>query len=92
MIWGKKNFPCHACQLSEYGILLVPEHKELVREDIQVTFDLDSPNHSLSLSGIVAYATDNGIGIRFKNMSTKQQTILKEYVQARAADTVNHAV
>ena len=92
MIWKKKNFPCHARQLSEYGILLAPDHKELVREDIQVKFDLDSPSYSLTLSGIVAYAIDNGIGIRFKDMSTKQETALKEYVQARAADAMNHAV
>jgi hypothetical protein len=92
MIWENKNFHCQARQLSEYGMLLVPEHKELIREDVQIKFELDSPHHSLSLSGIIAYAIDDGTGVRFKSMSTMQKTILREYVQARYADAANPAV
>jgi hypothetical protein len=64
----------------------------MVSEDIQVKFDLDSPGGSLSLSGIVAYAIHNAIGIRFKDLSADQQTVLREYVQTRAAGTLNPVV
>ena len=89
LTWQGKDFPCQGRQLSEFGILLAPGHKELVSEGIQVKFNLDSPSRSLSLSGIVAYAIPNGIGIRFKDLSAQQQTVLNEYVQTRAAGTVN---
>jgi PilZ domain len=59
------------------------EHKELVGKDIQVRLKLDSPSRSLSLSGIVAYAIDNEIGVRFKDLSAEQQPVLKDYVEAR---------
>jgi hypothetical protein len=83
LTWERKSFPCQARQLSEFGILLACEHKELVGKDIQVRLKLDSPSRSLSLSGIVAYAIDNEIGVRFKDLSAEQQPVLKDYVEAR---------
>ena len=81
--WKKKNFPCHARQLSEFGILLASDHKELVGEDIRLKLDLDAPNRSLSLAGIVVYAIEKGIGVRFEAVSPEDQPVLKSYVQAR---------
>ena len=49
LTWKRKNFPCQARQLSEFGILLASEHKELVGQDIRLKLDLDSPSRSLSL-------------------------------------------
>jgi hypothetical protein len=83
LTWERKSFPCQARQLSEFGILVACEHKELVGKDIQVRLKLDSPSRSLSLSGIVAYAIDNEIGVRFKDLSAEQQPVLKDYVEAR---------
>ena len=83
LTWERKSFPCQARQLSEFGILVACEHKELVGKDIQIKLKLDSPHRSLSLSGIVAYAIDNGIGVRFKDLSAEQQPVLKDYVEAR---------
>jgi len=83
LTWKRKNFPCQARQLSEFGILVASEHKELVGEDIQLRLELDSPSRSLSLSGIVVYAVDQGIGVRFEHISPEQQPVLKDYVEAR---------
>ena len=83
LTWERKSFPCQARQLSEFGILVACEHKELVGKEIQVKLKLDSPSRSLSLSGIVAYAIDTGIGVRFNDLSAEQQALLKDYVEAR---------
>lgn len=83
LTWERKSFPCHARQLSEFGILVTCDHEELVGKDIQVKLKLDSPSRLLSLSGIVAYAIDNGIGVCFKDLSAEQQPVLKDYVDAR---------
>ena len=88
LTWERKNFPCQARQLSEFGILLASEHKELVGENVRVRLNLDSPTRSLPLSGIVAYAVDNGIGVRFEEVPAERQAVLKDYVQARGIGIV----
>lgn len=88
LILGKKQFLCRARQLSEFGTFVTPAKKELIRETIQVDLFLELPKTLLSLPGIVVYAADGGIGIRFTGTSPEQQYTLKRYVQARGIGTV----
>jgi hypothetical protein len=80
---GKKRFNFKAVQLSEFGVLVGPPRKELVGEDVGAELSLEPPSPSVSVSGVVFYAVDDGIGVRFESMSPAQQAILKEYVQVR---------
>ncbi len=82
LTWDKKKIPCQACQISELGILLAPSQKELVGENVQLEFTTDSPSRFLSLSGIVIYAINSGIGIRFNAGPSEQQDLLRDYLQS----------
>ena len=81
--WGKKKFNCQASEFSEFGILLQPKHKELVAQEVEVGLALDSLQGVDSLKGIVAYATDVGFGVRFKDITEEQRTELKSYILSR---------
>jgi hypothetical protein len=37
----------------------------------------------MSVEGVVAYTTNTGVGVRFKNLSPENQFSLKHYVQKR---------
>jgi len=81
--WGRKQFKWLAREFSEYGILLAGSSKEMVGEDLKLELLLDSDDPPLSVEGVVAYATDTGVGIRFKNLSPEDQFSLKHYAQKR---------
>jgi PilZ domain-containing protein len=78
----KKRFHCRAHQLSEFGVAVTPTLKELIGEIVQIDLFLELPNTILSLSGIVVYAVDSGLGIRFTAVPPEQQFALKRYVEA----------
>ena len=80
MTWGKKKFNCQALEFSEFGILLTSTHKELVGQEVEVGLALDSLEEVLSLKGIVAYATEAGLGVRFKDITEEQRASLNNYV------------
>jgi hypothetical protein len=44
---------------------------------------LEPPNPPLRLSGVVAYATPDGLGIRFADVSPEQRLLLRDYVNVR---------
>ena len=79
--WGRKQYKWLAREFSEYGILLAGSNKEMVGEDLKLELSLDPNDPPLAVDGVVAYATDTGVGIRFKNISPENQFSLKHYVQ-----------
>lgn len=79
--WGRKQFKWLAREFSEYGILLAGSNKEMVGEDLKLELALDPSEPPLEVEGVVAYATDTGVGVRFKNVSPENQYSLKHYVQ-----------
>jgi len=79
--WGRKQFKWLAREFSEYGILLAGSNKEMVGQDLKLELTMDPNDSPLNLDGVVAYATDTGVGIRFKNVSPENQFSLKHYVQ-----------
>ena len=78
--WGKKQYRWRARQFSEFGILLATSQKELVGQDVELSLDLDSFDSDVALSGIVAYATDGGIAVRFKNLTADQRATLRAFI------------
>ena len=88
LTWGRKQFRCQARQLSEFGIFVGSTHHELVGENVQVNVTLESSTPPLSLLGIVIYATDSGLGIRFEDVTPEHHASLKSYVQARGIGVV----
>lgn len=60
---------------------MIPTEKKLIGEIVKIDLLPEPPNHSLSLFGIVAYAIDSGIGIRFTDLQPEQQSELKRYVE-----------
>ena len=80
---GKKKINCNALEISEFGVLLAAKQKELVGQEVAVGLALDSQNGILPLKGIVAYATDTGVGVRFKEVTEEQQISLKHYITSR---------
>ncbi len=80
MTLGKKEFNCQALELSEFGILLMSTHKELVGKDVEIGLTLNAIQGVLSLDGIVAYATEAGLGVRFKKLTEETCASLKYYV------------
>ena len=86
--WGRKQYRCKAREFSEFGVLLASTHKELAG-DVGVELDLNPPSISVSLEGIVAYATDTGFAVRFKNIFSAQRTVLKAYIQAQGRNAAN---
>ena len=79
--WGRKQYRWLAREFSEYGILLAGSSKEMVGEDLKLELALDPNDTPLTVDGVVAYATDTGVGIRFKNLSPENKFSLKHYVQ-----------
>jgi PilZ domain len=77
-----RRFQCRALQLSEFGILLEPPYPDLVGRDIHVKLILESPHPPLFLPGIVAFASKEGLEIRFKNIPPDQRFSLRSYVNA----------
>ena|ERR1035437_2197292 len=86
--WGRKQYRCQARELSEFGILLVSKHKGLAG-DVGVELGLNPAGTSVFLEGVVAYTTDTGFAVRFKDISSEQRTVLKDYIQARGGNTAN---
>ena len=82
VLFEEKRFRCQALQLSEFGIFLAPTYRDLVGKSVRIKLILESPIPSLFLSAIVAYATIDGLGIRFKKISLDQQLSLRSYVHA----------
>jgi PilZ domain-containing protein len=81
--WGKKQYRWHAREFSEFGILLASTHKELVGEDVEVNLALESFDSAISLAGIVAYATDAGVAVRFKDISAEHRMVLRNYIESQ---------
>jgi len=86
----RKQYQYRAREFSEFGILLVSKNKELVGKDVDLELNLDSPEASFSLQGVVAYATDTGLGVRFKNLTREAQAVLRNYIQTHGARTANN--
>ena len=82
LIWKGKRFHCDARNLSEAGILLATSHKEMVGENIQLELLLQPPSPALLLSGTVVYFIPSGIGVRFREVSSEQRTVLQSYLEA----------
>jgi len=80
--WGRRQYRWQAQEFSEYGILLNAPNKELIGQEIQLGFSLNAQDPALSVTGLVVYATVAGLGIRFKNLSSENQAVLRTYVQA----------
>lgn len=80
--WGRKQYKWRAIELSEYGILLAASQKELVGEELRLQLMLEPQDSPLVLQGVVVYAADGGVGVRFKNLQPSEQATLKDYVQA----------
>ncbi len=81
---GRKQYRCQAREFSEFGILLACSNKDLVGKDVDVDLALDATEPPVSLKGVVAYATENGVGVRFKNVSSDQRALFKAYIQVRS--------
>ena len=79
--WGRRRYQWRAHELSEYGILLASPQPQLVGEELQLELSLKHNQSPIRLLGVVAYATESGIGVRFKNIPPEQQAILKDYTQ-----------
>ena len=88
---GTKRILCRAHQLSEFGILVTPPMQELIGEIVQIDLYMGLPKLVISLYGIVVYAIDNGIGIRFTGRPVDQHSLLKSYLKAREVCVVNHS-
>ena len=80
--WGRKQYRCQARELSEFGILLASTHKELLG-DVGIELGLNPSGTALSLAGVVAYTTDTGFAVRFKDISSEHRNVLKDYIQAQ---------
>ncbi|HWP85714.1 MAG TPA: PilZ domain-containing protein [Terriglobia bacterium] len=81
--WGQKQFKWLAREFSEYGILLAASNKDIVGEELKLELPLDSQTTPITVEGVVAYTTETGVGIRFKNVSPDDQFALKHYVATR---------
>ena len=79
--WGRKQFRWLAREFSEYGILLNGSNKEMVGEELKLQLGLDPESEPLELNAVVAYSTETGIGVRFKNVTPEAQNSLKYYVK-----------
>ena len=79
--WGRKQFRWLAREFSEYGILLNGSNEELVGEDLKLTMRFDPEAEPLEVQGVVAYSTETGVGVRFKNVSPEAQHALTYYVK-----------
>src|SRR5512140_3717443 len=73
---GKKKFNCQAQEFSEFGILVAPRHKELVGQEVELDLAMNPKTRTFSMKGIVAYATNVGLGVRFKDVTEEQQAAL----------------
>jgi hypothetical protein len=83
---GRKQYRCQATEFSEFGILLASKNNELAG-DVEVELALNPPSTALSLMGVVAYTTDSGVAVRFKNISPEQQAVLRNYLEAQGKKT-----
>lgn len=79
--WGRKQFRWLAREFSEYGILLNASNKEMVGEEIKLSLGFEQEGDPLEVQGVVAYSTETGIGVRFKNVAPEAQHSLKFYVK-----------
>ncbi len=92
LIWGRKQFQCKAREFSEFGILLTSKNKDLVGKDVELNLNWDSAGSPVALKGVVAYATDTGLGVRFKNTSSEERTVLRHYIHAHNTPTKSNRV
>lgn len=92
LVLGRKQYRCKAREFSEFGILLACDDKDLVGSDVDVDLTLESGQSSVSLKGIVAYATESGVGVRFKNISSEHRALLKRYIQLHTKTTKENPV
>ena len=79
--WGRKQFKWLAREFSEYGILLNGSNKEMVGSDLRLELAMDPNDTPITVDGVVAYTTETGVGVRFKNLSPENAFSLKHYVQ-----------
>jgi hypothetical protein len=82
--WRQKQYKWRAREFSEYGILLAASNKEMVGEDLKLELTLDPNNPPVAVDGVVAYVTESGVGVRFKNISPENQFSLKHYVERQS--------
>lgn len=79
---GRKQHRGQAKELSEYGVLVASQIKELVGQEVQIGLLLNPGEKPLSVDGTVVYGTDTSVGIRFKNVPPDDQQTLRAYAQA----------
>jgi hypothetical protein len=78
---GQKQHKFQAREFSEAGVLLDASQNELVGKEVEVEMTL-APKYAISMKGVVAYAAGIGVGVRFKNVSVEQRSVLKSYILA----------
>src|SRR4026208_2455123 len=80
MARGKKRFCCQALQLSQGGVLLNTQQKELVGKDVRLELVLEPSGTGLRVSGTVGYVAPNGIGVRFEELTPEQRELLQAFL------------
>ena len=84
LMLGRKQHKCRAREFSEFGVLLAPARKELVGEEVRIEMALDGESGPTPLEGVVVYATDKGVAVRFRNTSREQQAAFRNYIRSQA--------
>ncbi|OFV96145.1 MAG: hypothetical protein A3F68_04750 [Acidobacteria bacterium RIFCSPLOWO2_12_FULL_54_10] len=84
---GRKILKWRAKEFSEFGVLLASKdkvnEKQLVGQDFRLALELNPDQPAITVTGIVAYASTTGLGVRFKNVPAHDQAALRYYVDAR---------
>jgi hypothetical protein len=79
---GDKQYRWQAREFSESGVFLAGDETELVGKNVEVVLALNAAASTVSLKGIVAYATDSGVAVRFRNPSADQRAVFRNFIEA----------
>jgi hypothetical protein len=77
-----RRYNSQAREFSESGVFVSAEDKGLVGKLVMLDLALTPQDSALSLKGVVVYATESGVGIRFRNPSRDQLSVLKNFIRA----------
>jgi hypothetical protein len=86
MARGKKRFYCQALQLSQGGVLLNTQQKELIGKEVRLELVLDPSDTGLRVSGTVRYVVPSGIGARFEGLISEQRELLQAFLEAHGSE------
>ena len=79
---GKKKVSTEAQEFSEFGIFLACHDKELLGQNVELAIRFDVTKSTVTVEGVVAYANDGGLGVRFKNVAKDQELALQQQLNA----------